>query len=334
MADTAERVWVVRGGDLNELASQVKSKKAVAIGWGLVPDVSHVTDRETLKRVMEETSPEAATPNGVGQLYRFLREITVGDYILTPEKVNSTIHVARCAGDYRYDSNVFGAAYPHVREVEHLKTIPRSLFPQPVRNTLGSLLAVFRADAALPYIRSVLGQTGIVSEVGGENAPEPGLWADEIDGQARFQVLEALDNIEHYDFQVFVAGLLEAMGYRAHPGGKGKDGGVDILAYRDVFGLETPRIKVQVKNQKSAAGIAEVAYLHGVLGSGESGLFICTGGFSKDADGAAFVKAGRVALVNGLQLLDLIIEYYERFPDTARRLLPLRRIYVPERQAL
>ena len=49
---------------------------------------------------------------------------------------------------------------------------------------------------------------------------EPGVWADEIDDQARGQILEALDEIDHRDFQVFIAGLLVAMGYRAIPGSR------------------------------------------------------------------------------------------------------------------
>jgi len=47
---TAERrVWVVRGGNYNELASQVKVKRAVAIAWSSVSDVSNIATREELK---------------------------------------------------------------------------------------------------------------------------------------------------------------------------------------------------------------------------------------------------------------------------------------------
>src|SRR5207249_3699707 len=99
--------------------------------------------------------------------------------------------------------------------------------------------------------------------------PDPAIWADEIEGQARGQILEAIDNVDHHDFQLFIAGLLEAMNYRTIVGAKGKDGGVDVLAYRDAFGLASPRMKVQVKNQKTPAGIQDVGYLNGVLAGGE-----------------------------------------------------------------
>jgi restriction system protein len=123
------------------------------------------------------------------------------------------------------------------------------------------------------------------------------------------------------------------VGYKARVGQGGADGGVDILATPDVFGLASPRIKVQVKNQKTSAGHQDVGYLNGVVNSGERGLFVCTGGFTKQAKGATFVKDGRIVLVDGKELLDLILEHYERMPPEAQALLPLRRIYVPERSA-
>jgi restriction system protein len=128
-----------------------------------------------------------------------------------------------------------------------------------------------------------------------------------------------------------VTELLQALGYETRVGKKGADGGVDVFAFPDVFGLATPRVKVQVKNQKSSAGIQDVGYLNGVLAAGERGLFICTGGFSKDAESAPFVRGGNVVLIDGSQLLDLILEHYEQIPPDAGSLLPLRKVYVPEK---
>ncbi|MGB6837480.1 MAG: restriction endonuclease [Dehalococcoidia bacterium] len=326
-------VWVVRGGDYNELASQVKVKQAVAIGWAAVGDVSKIETREELKTAMEEADPGSGTPNSVGQVFRFAKEIEPGDYILTPEKLTAEIHVSRCKGPYRCDPTMFSPDYPQVRPVEYLKPVPRSFFPQSIRNTLGSTLTVFRADVALPYLQSFLGEGPAITTRENGEPVEAALWADEIEGQARGQVLEALDDIEHHDFQVFVAGLLAALGYKTRVGKKGADGGVDVLAYPDAFGLAAPRIKVQVKNQKSSAGIQEVGYLNGVLGAGERGLFICTGGFTKDAENAPFVRNGQVALVDGQRILNLVLEHYESLPDSATSLLPLRKVYVPEKPA-
>lgn len=322
-------VWVVRGGNSNELASKVQAKGAVAVGWPAVGDLTHLVDRPALAEALERGQPGSGTPTAVGQLFIFAKEIREGDLVLTPEKVISEIHVSRCTGAYRYDPSLFGADYPHTLPVKYSSKIPRSYFTVTVRNTLGSVLTVFRADVALTAIEAFLS---------GKRTPDPdrrdedgALWADDIEGQARGQILEALDNIEHHDFQVFVAGLMEALGYQTQIGRRGADGGVDVLAYPDTFGLGTPRVKVQVKNQKTPAGIKDVGYLNGVLNSEEKGLFVCTGGFTKDAESAPFVISGRLALVEGSTLIDLVLDKYEQLPIRAKQLLRLRRVYVPEK---
>ena len=71
-----------------------------------------------------------------------------------------------------------------------------------------------------------------------------------------------------------------------------------------------------------------------MLGAGERGLFVCTGGFTKEAENTPFVRNGQVALVDGQRLLDLVLEHYEQMPQNARSLLPLRRLYVPEKPAV
>ena len=70
-----------------------------------------------------------------------------------------------------------------------------------------------------------------------------------------------------YEFQDLVAALFRGMGYYApFVAPKGKDGGVDIIAYRDALGLEFPRVKVQVKHYPSNPVSADVVrQLRGTL---------------------------------------------------------------------
>ena len=50
-----------------------------------------------------------------------------------------------------------------------------------------------------------------------------------------------------YEFQDLISALLRGMGYyTTFIAPKGKDGGVDIIAYKDPLGTSTPRIQVQV----------------------------------------------------------------------------------------
>src|SRR5258708_4775042 len=60
--------------------------------------------------------------------------------------------------------------------------------------------------------------------------------------QARSEIEEHIDKLGWYDFQKLVAELLVAMGYHvpfvAPPG---RDGGVDVIAYKDPLGTVAPR---------------------------------------------------------------------------------------------
>ncbi len=118
-------MWVGRGGNYNELASQVKVTQAVAIGWSSVADVSNIAIREELKAAMEGSEPGSGTPDSVGQVFRFAKEIDPGDYILTPEKITREIHVSRCSGAYQYDPEGLDRPFrkpegrpPSVRDLE------------------------------------------------------------------------------------------------------------------------------------------------------------------------------------------------------------------------
>ena len=72
-----------------------------------------------------------------------------------------------------------------------------------------------------------------------------------------------------YDFQDLCSALLRGMGYYTpFIAPKGKDGGIDIIAYRDPLGAQKPRIKIQVKHRKDLkANSKEVRELAGILGS-------------------------------------------------------------------
>jgi len=59
-----------------------------------------------------------------------------------------------------------------------------------------------------------------------------------------------------YEFQELIAALLRGMGYYTpFVAPQGKDGGIDVIAYRDPLGTISPRIKVQIKHRESSASV-------------------------------------------------------------------------------
>jgi restriction system protein len=152
---------------------------------------------------------------------------------------------------------------------------------------------------------------------------------EEAEEQAWREIEQYLKGVQPYDFQDLVASLLRAMGYHvswvAPPG---KDGGIDILAWTDPLGTRPPRIKVQVKRQATSVSVDGLRSFMALLGEDDVGLFISTGGFTKDADEAARTQEKRkVTLIDLEKLVDLWVEHYGKLSDEARRRLPLRPIH-------
>ena len=69
---------------------------------------------------------------------------------------------------------------------------------------------------------------------------------EQLEEQANEGIREYIKAKNPYEFQDMVAALLRAMGYYTpFVAPKGRDGGVDVIAYIDALGAKTPRIKVQ-----------------------------------------------------------------------------------------
>jgi restriction system protein len=151
---------------------------------------------------------------------------------------------------------------------------------------------------------------------------------EEAEEHAWVEISQYLRAMNPYDFQDLVADLLRAMTYHiSWVSPPGKDGGLDILAWPDVLGTHPPRIKVQVKRQQQPVSVDGLRSFMALLGDDDVGLFVCTGGFTKDAEAEARTQEKRRIRLIGLdKLFDLWVEHYGKLTDQARRRLPLRPI--------
>ncbi|MCC6500555.1 MAG: restriction endonuclease [Anaerolineales bacterium] len=152
---------------------------------------------------------------------------------------------------------------------------------------------------------------------------------EEAEEQAWGEIEEYLRNMNPYDFQKVVASLLKAMGYHvtwiAPPG---KDGGVDVIAWNDPLGTKPPRIKVQVKREQNAVNVSILRSFLALLGDSDVGIFVCTGGFTKDAREEARTQQSRqVTLVDLERLFELWVQHRANLDEEARDLFPLKPIY-------
>lgn len=153
---------------------------------------------------------------------------------------------------------------------------------------------------------------------------------DQLEEQAIDGIKQFIINKGPYEFQDLVAALLRAMGYYTpFVSPKGKDGGIDIIAYQDPLGIETPRIKVQVKHYPEKPIPADtIRSLKGLINNGEEvGLFVTSGRFSNEAERFAREANVHIKLINGEDLISLWQEFYSKMNDEDKNLLPLHPIY-------
>lgn len=152
---------------------------------------------------------------------------------------------------------------------------------------------------------------------------------EQAEEQAWGEIEQHLRGMNPYELQEMVASLLRAMSYHVSwVSPPGKDGGIDILASGDPLGTRPPRIKVQVKRRGEAVSVEGLRAFMALLSDDDVGIFVSTGGFTKDAQELARSQERRkITLVDLQRFFDLWVEYYGKLEDAARRKLPIQPIY-------
>jgi restriction system protein len=214
--------------------------------------------------------------------------------------------------------------------VKWLQKVSRDSLSQPFKYALGGILTVFQVNAYLPEVKALLLKKPVSKAVVEEaEIQQPAaLFYEDIRSKAGDMISDLLSQIDAYDFQELVAGLLRAMGFKTRVSSPGRDQGVDIVAHPDAFGFQTPRIKVQFKHIKGQATAPEVRALAGTVRENESGLFVSTGGFTSDALKEP-EKSTKITLIDRDQFVSLMLENYERLEPHYQAIVPLRKVYIP-----
>lgn len=144
-----------------------------------------------------------------------------------------------------------------------------------------------------------------------------------------FVIRKIMGGVTGYEFEEFVAHLMECIGYTARVTSRSGDGGVDVIAHMDALGLQPPIIKVQCKRTTSQTPRPEVDQLLGTLGEGEYGLFINLGSYSRSSVELERNR-GKLRLIDGEQFVDMVLEHYHNLAPRFRSMIPLKQIYIPD----
>lgn len=153
---------------------------------------------------------------------------------------------------------------------------------------------------------------------------------EQYETRATEGVREFVASKNPYEFQDLVAILLKSMGYHiSHVAPKGRDGGIDIIAYTDPLGVKPPRIIVQVKHRpESKISSDDIQRLAGTMKRGSDvGIFVTSGEFSSISINEARTTDKHIELIDFERFLSLWQQYYSRMSDDEKNKLPLHAIY-------
>jgi restriction system protein len=325
-------LWGIHAGKTGDADRLFLKDNCIAIGWPKMGDLSALKPtRDAFKARVAEVYPEkkpGAIPNNAGQLYRFVHEMRAGDIVVYPSKRDRSIHLGEVIGEYRFDPKT-EPAYPNVRSIKWIRTVPRTHFTQGALYEIGSAMSLFQVkNYADEYRTALAGKAEVATSVAQDESVAA--ITEDIEETTRDFVLKRLaQELKGHPFAEFIAHLLNAMGYRTRVSPEGPDGGIDIVAHKDELGFEPPIIKVQVKSGEGKVGDPELSALYGKVGNTEFGLLVTLGIFTSQAK--AFAKSkSNLRLIDGDELVQLIFDHYDRFDSRYKGLLPLRRVYVPE----
>ena len=314
------RVWCVRA-DGGRYTEHFIRGGYIGIDWKL-SDLSNVQSRDELPDLVQAAYPDQPSPyvigNYVGQIARFLLDIQAGDYVITPAADTEWLHFCRIEADpsYFHSDDSDGCPYTHRRRAAwDERRLNRSEFSVPFQNTIRSANTVF----AVSQYEEFLNKIGLT-----ESGPKPSTTTDD----PYRVVLDRILELDAAEFEILAAHLLTALGFEgSEVTGKTGDGGVDAIGELNVSNLAKVKIFVQAKRYQVGSKVEArvVRQLRQAIPSDGQGAFITTADYqAKAADVALETGFPRIGLINGHQLVDLLIEHWDAIPVEFRERLGLK----------
>ncbi|MFG3558655.1 restriction endonuclease [Micromonospora sp. NPDC047557] len=326
-------------------------KQVAGGGFREVDDLSQATTRESVGELVRAGFPESGAglvANYTGQLWALRERIATGDLVVLPMTNSGQIAMGRVTGGYEYRSDP-DPDRRHGRPVKWLRTdVPRTAIKQDLLYTLGAFLTiceVSRNDGAWrmtqvlatghdpgarpAHAKNAAKLADDVPQAGDVVADEPVVV--DVERYARDRITSAvIQQYAGHKLEHLVAAVLGAEGFTCMVTKASGDGGVDVFAGRGPFGLDSPRLVVQVKSDASPVGVDVVQKLQGALGShsADQALLVAWGGLNGNARAQLINQHFRIRVWDADDLIDAVCRNYLRLPDEIRAELPLKQVWV------
>lgn len=336
-------MWLVRAGESAYLIDEFKGKNAVAIGWGELGNINVVKNLQEMKKLLKAKYPEYKDGKiniTAGQIFRFVSDFKIDDLVITYNPEERLYYIGKIHSNYEYKPGYI-TDQPHIRRVNWEGTVSRDVLSASARNTLGSIMTIIAIpnDVQKELLKQmVTGQMegnqpshplDFVQVETAEEAEELDQIKDDVIEKSNEFIKDKIAKLSWEQMEEFVAGVLRGMGYKTRITPKGPDRGRDILASPDGLGLEEPRIIAEVKHRKERMGANEIRSFTGGLRGKDRGIYVSSGGFTKEAKYEADRSNIPITLIDLNLLAELVTQYYDQFDSETRTLVPLRKIYWP-----
>jgi len=314
-------VWGIHNTN-NE--AMLLNEKVIALGWTKMGDLSKIKqDKDSYYKLYSKVYPESSkqsVANSASQLFRFVNEAKINDYVVYSTKFNRMINIGKIEGEYFFNEKE--QEYNQQRKVKWIKSFPRNKFSQGALYEVGSFLSFFKIKHYSDEFINALENKNILVEEEDSDV----VTSETIEETTKDFVLQELSKYyKGYDLENVVSDLLKAMGYRTKLSKHGGDSGRDIIAYKDEL---PPRIVVQVKSQDGNVTESTIQSLKGAMDEGDYGLFVTLSDYTQNAK-KYLEKHSIIKSLNGSELVDLILKYYDGMPEEFKNTIKLKKVYIP-----
>ncbi len=320
-----QKVYVVRA-DGGKYAEAFRKGGYIAIGGNELGDLSGIKDYDELVELYTRIYPDVTSKISLGLWcgfhWRFNQEISEGDYVTTPTLDSARLVYGQVSSGYYFDDKDPTCEYAHRRKVKwSSKELLRSDFPVPVQYALKAYLTIFKLRHEADFFKAI-DRSDLIPEKGG---------TEKISYYEA--VIEKILQLDATEFEQLLMELLASIGFESeHVGGPG-DKGIDVVGKLDVYGLASIDLKVQAKRYQKGATVneKEIVGFRGSLPEKAQGAFITTSHFQKKArEQAINPEFKKVGIINGEQLVDILVERYDSLSWDLKDKLSLKKVLVPE----
>jgi len=308
------RVFVLRA-DYGRYTDVFRNNNYIGIGWfdeiNPIQEKWDLTDKDFLKEKYREKYKEDVNMRvnqNVGQIYRFINDLKIGDIVISPYNTNELI-IGKITGDL-YFENDNSSPYPWRKKIEWIKDkVNRHSFSQPVQNTLKATLTCFEVKQKQEVFENLgfeVDKSKIRKEI-------------KFDTKSVYELIKnKFLQLDPTEFELLVSYLLRTLGFEpTQEIGKVGDGGIDFEGVLDVNGIASINLQVQVKRyEKSSIGELEIRSFRGALKEDFQGCFITLSKFQKKAIESSSKNGYKnIQLIDGVKFIELFIQQYDEIID-------------------